>query len=82
MYNEAGMWEEAHQLASRHLNTNEVGIIQIIINLKYFFDENKVKTLFHSLITLCVAISIESAGGAAISGLVLRLFMCERAAVS
>ena len=26
MYNEAGMWEEAHQLASRHLDTNEVGI--------------------------------------------------------
>ena len=25
MYNEAGMWEEAHQLASRHLDTNEVG---------------------------------------------------------
>ena len=24
MYNEAGMWEEAHQLASRHLDTNEV----------------------------------------------------------
>ena len=31
MYNEAGMWEEAHQLASRHLNTNEVGI-----NIDYF----------------------------------------------